>query len=276
METGEATGRLLIIDQILGYLKTVQSGQILFYRCKDDQLVQLVKSEYENSITADASSSSSSSSSTEQEEVQQPAQHRFTYVYETTSKRKRADSAIKPSTATTASTTTASTTTATTTTAAATTNHIRRLPLTQSHLPPKHHLPYDALRFQAIILVQPFRDVTKDGSQVSLMCEMARLLAPNGRIFLVDTVATPPPTTTTTTTTTALPGVRSLTYVHQLCSSFFKTILLHPIEHTANQNPVPTTTTTSSTSTPVLFNRKYFMYIGTPLPSSLVVPSSVR
>ena len=310
------TCRLLILEQILSYLKdnSLETGNTLFYRCQDDHFVQLVRSEYETHQTGTSFSATSSNlrkfigdedstslKTTTVASQQQQKSHQFTYVYEQSNKRKRSNSietntkntsdaedaedAKAKDTKDTKDTQDVDCSAATTPASSGIISGVNYLPLKQSHLPPKRPLPYKDGTFHAVVLILPFRDVTENKFQVSLMCEMARILIPGGRIFLVDQIntaissllmsssssissssSTSTSSNTSSTNTTNTTTNNSFNSIRALFASFFRTIIFHPVATTPNQDPASSTstipaaaTTPSSRQVPL----QLYIYIGT-------------
>ena len=312
MSSRDASARLLLLDQILAYLNdtSLDAGNVLFYRCRDDHFVQLVRSESETHRMGNSFSSPSANlrrfigeenheeDSTTATATQRPL-HQFTYVYEKiNNKRKRADSSNTPTnnnannnnnTATKASIL-----------LSGMVSGVNYVPLKRSHLSPRRRLPYTNGSFHAVVLVLPFRDVIADGFQVSLICEMARLLVPGGRIFVVDTVTTPSvglgkskltPSSSSSSSSSSLSSSSSsssftssinaepaLVSVHALFASFFRTIVLHSVENTPNQDPSSSSSTFTSTPTfaPTLITKQHYIYIGTSFLSQIDRPIARR
>ena len=306
------TCRLLILEQILSYLKdnSLETGNTLFYRCQDDHFVQLVRSEYETHQTGTSFSATSSNlrkfigdedstslKTTTVASQQQQKSQQFTYVYEQSNKRKRSNS-IEINTKNTSDvedaedakdtkhkkdTQDADCSAATTPASFGLISGVNYLPLKQSHLPPKRPLPYKDGTFHAVVLVLPFRDVTENEFQVSLMCEMARILIPGGRIFLVDQINTASSSllvsssssisssssssTSSNTSSTNTTTNNSFNSIRALFASFFRTIIFHPVATTPNQDPASSTSTIPSAAATTPSSRQVplqlYIYIGT-------------
>ena len=305
------TCRLLILEQILSYLKdnSLETGNTLFYRCQDDHFVQLVRSEYETHQTGTSFSATSSNlrkfigdeestslKTTTVTSQQQQKSHQFTYVYEQSNKRKRSnsietntknttdveDAKDAEDTKDTKDTQDADCSAATTPASSSLISGVNYLPLKQSHLPPKRPLPYKDGTFHAVVLVLPFRDVTENEFQVSLMCEMARILIPGGRIFLVDQINTASSSllvssssisssssssTSSNTSSTNTTTNNSFNSIGALFASFFRTIIFHPVATTPNQDPASSTSTIPSAAATTPSSRQVplqlYIYIGT-------------
>ena len=305
------TCRLLILEQILSYLKdnSLETGNTLFYRCQDDHFVQLVRSEYETHQTGTSFSATSSNlrkfigdedstslKTTTVTSQQQQKSHQFTYVYEQSNKRKRSNS-IETNTKNTSDvedakdtkdtqdTQDADCSAATSPASSSLISGVNYLPLKQSHLPPKRPLPYKDGTFHAVVLILPFREVTENEFQVSLMCEMARILIPGGRIFLVDQINTASSSllvsssssissssssstsSNTSSTSTNTTTNNSFNSIRALFASFFRTIIFHPVATTPNQDPASSTSTIPSAAATTPSSRQVplqlYIYIGT-------------
>ena len=301
------TCRLLILEQILSYLKdnSLETGNTLFYRCQDDHFVQLVRSEYETHQTGSSFSATSSNlrkfigdedrtslKTTTVTSQQQQKSHQFTYVYEQSNKRKRSNS-VETNTKNTTDVEDAKDTkdtqdvdcsAAATPASSGIISGVNYLPLKQSHLPPKRPLPYKDGTFHAVVLILPFREVTENEFQVSLMCEMARILIPGGRIFLVDQINTASSSllvsssssissssststsSNTSSTNTNTTTNNSFNSIRALFASFFRTIIFHPVATTPNQDPASSTSIPSAAATTPSFQQvplQLYIYIGT-------------
>ena len=299
------TCRLLILEQILSYLKdnSLETGNTLFYRCQDDHFVQLVRSEYETHQTGTSFSATSSNlrkfigdedrtslKTTTVTSQQQQKSHQFTYVYEQSNKRKRSNS-VETNTKNTTDVEDAKDTkdtqdvdcsAAATPASSGIISGVNYLPLKQSHLPPKRPLPYKDGTFHAVVLILPFREVTENEFQVSLMCEMARILIPGGRIFLVDQINTAispllvsssssistssSSSTSSNMSSTNTTTNNSFNSIRALFASFFRTIIFHPVATTPNQDPASSTSIPSAAATTPSFQQvplQLYIYIGT-------------